>query len=70
MKIVPVFTEKHDLDETTFLNVEQIQGLKLDFDQTWALSSESKGDCKSYMFKSYGSRQSILDNESKIPALL
>jgi hypothetical protein len=35
LEIVPVFTEKLDLGERTFLNVEQMQNLKLDFDQIW-----------------------------------
>lgn len=35
IQIVPVFSEKQDIGQNTYLNVEQVQSLKLDFDQIW-----------------------------------
>jgi hypothetical protein len=63
LEIVQVFSEKLDLGERTFLNVEQVQNLKLDFDQIWQLSSESHSTFKSFMSKAYGVRQTIMDRE-------
>jgi hypothetical protein len=63
LEIVKVFPEKLDIGERTFLNVEQMQNLKLDFDQIWQLSLESDADFKSFTSKTFGIRQTILDRE-------
>lgn len=38
LKVEKILQEKHDLGDGCKLNVEQIQGLKLDFEKLWVLS--------------------------------
>jgi hypothetical protein len=46
----------HQLNENTYLNVEQAQGLKIDFEQLWQLEADSVQTCKSYSSRMYGER--------------